>query len=101
MNEMGERILRRMIEGCPEIASMFAAQPAYRYWEVGQRRFCYNTEPISGDHPWTAFEYAPTGPGSRTGKASELKLVRTVNCATRKAAKARAYRWYETAKAKE
>ena len=69
-----------------------------RYFEVGQRQFCWNTERIGGPHPWRAMEYAPCGPGARSGKATQWKLVREVNCATRKAAKARAWKWYQKAK---
>ena len=101
MTETTEQVRRNVLDllnDCPEVAAMFATrQPRYRYYALGQRRFCWNTEPMAEPHPWRAFEYAPTGPGSRTGKATQWKLVREVNCSTRKAAKHRAMKWFKAA----
>lgn len=100
VSEQLRRRFEEIVAGSPALAALFPRTPSYRYWSIGQRRFCWNTEPLSGDHPWQAFEYAPVGPGSRSGKAKELKMVRCVNCSTRKAAKARALKWYQAAKEK-
>ena len=89
--------LRRFFEANPDLADLMGLavrSPRYRYWSAGQRRFCWTVEPLAGKY--ITFEYVPVGPGSRTGKAKQLKLGRRVENSTRRAAKARAARWLES-----
>lgn len=81
----------------PALAVLFPRQPGYRFWtDPHGVRFCWTTERL-GDGKFAAFVYRPVGPGSRSGKARSYKLAREVRLKTRKAAKARAAKWFNIA----
>lgn len=71
-----------------------------RYFEHRQHRFCWTAERQS-DGTFSAVEYAPIGPGARTGKATRWKPTREAHFRTRAAAKDCARQWYDAAKAKD
>ena len=92
------QILGTIFEDRPDLAALlFGREPRWRYFKHGQHLYAWTTERADGDKFW-AMEYAPTGPGARTGKATEWKMTRRVGFRQRKVAKARALAWYEKAK---
>jgi len=101
MTEMDNRFWREFQRAAPDlVAALFPRSPNYRCFRVGQHKFCWTTERMS-DGKYHTFDYAPVGPGARTGKAKRWKLRREVKFATRKAARARALARYYAARAKE
>jgi hypothetical protein len=74
-------------------------EPSYRYFEHRGWRYCWTTERMP-DGKFSAFSYRPVGPGSRSGTATMLQLHREVRFVKRSSAKARARKWWETAKRK-
>lgn len=72
-------------------------EPRYRYFQHKQVMYCWTTEPLDGTY--AAFIYRPEGTGARTGKASQWRKVKELRFRQRKTAKARALKWYQTAKA--
>ena len=95
-----ERTWQRILEAEPALAALFPRSPRYRFYSKGQRRFCWTTERDSTGF-FMAFEYRPAGKGSRTGNAKTLKLAHEIHFRTRKAAKARAWKWYQNATQEE
>jgi hypothetical protein len=96
-----QRTWQQLLNSSPALAGLFSRQPAYRFWTDGRGwSYCYTTENM-GDGKYAAFVYRPFGKGSRSGKATQLKKVREVRFKTRRAAKARASKWYEAALAAE
>lgn len=82
------------------LGSLYGRQPRYRYWETPDgAMYLYTTEKFS-DGKYGSAVLRPTGKGSRSGKRNvqEWRTTREVHHATRKAAKARAYRLYEEAR---
>ena len=80
--------------------SLMPREPRHRYWETPDgRMFLYTTEKFS-DGKYGSAVMQPYGPGSRSGKqkVTRWKPTREVHHATRKAAKARAYRLYQQAR---
>lgn len=71
--------------------------PRYRYWETPDGwQFHYSTERM-GDGKFASAQYQPTGKGARSGKAAitRLEVRRELHHATRRGAKARAYKLYQ------
>lgn len=92
------RILGILFEDRPELAAyLFGREPRYRYF-TGARgeMYCWTIERADEGKYW-AMEYRPVGPGSRSGAATEWKLVRRVGFKLRRAAKARALKWWRAA----
>lgn len=89
ITERAERLMRRFMP----------RQVRYRYFEHGQRMFCWSTEPMRVDGPFVSWEYVPTGPGARTGKAARWEARNKREHRLRRQAKARALSMYEKAKA--
>jgi len=98
VNTRGAREMALALYGSDEAAAVSVHRE--RYFEYRQHMFCWTTERL-GDGTFAAAEYAPTGPGARTGKATRWTLTRAVHFRTGRAAKARARKWYDTAKAKD
>lgn len=96
MSAVDPRAWQALLNAEPTLAALFRRQPAYRYWAHAGWRYCWTTERM-GDGKFAAFTYRPVGKGSRSGKAQSWKLQREVRFATRKAAKARARKWFEAA----
>lgn len=106
---MGEREIAREIErrlnADPTIRALLERftprDPNYRYWQSPDgAMFIYTTEKM-GDGKYASAIYRPTGRGARSGRAQvqQWRTTREVHHATRKAAKARAYRLYQQATA--
>jgi len=86
----------------PTIRALFSSgrDPRYRYWQTPDgAMFIYTTEKMA-DGKYASAIYRPTGKGSRSGRRKVTQWTRTreVHHATRKAAKARAYRLFCEAK---
>ena len=94
-----QRIQKRLADFFEELNGR---QPRWRYFEVGQTKFCWTTEPLPPDERYRSFVYQPEGKGSRDARggwrAQSWKPVREVSHKTRRAAKARALRLYRAAK---
>ena len=110
---MGERDydteIRHRLEADPAIQEVLqyldlrlnGRQPRYRYWQSPDgAMFIYTTEKFA-DGKYGSAVLRPSGKGSRSGKGrvEEWRTTREVHHATRKAAKARAYRLYQQATA--
>lgn len=90
---------RRLVESNPSLRRLFEVrEPRYRYWQHAGWMYCWTTERVNGK--FVAMAYRPEGKGSRTGKASQWRMVKEVSFVNRNKAKARARQWYEAAKAK-
>jgi hypothetical protein len=77
------------------LLELYGRDPRYRYWETPDGwQFHYTTERM-GDGRFHSAQYQPKGKGARSGKASRLVVRRELPHATRKGAKARAYRLYQ------
>jgi hypothetical protein len=106
MNERDiAREIERRLNADPAIRDLLGyiggRQPRYRYWETPDgAMFIYTTETMP-DGKYASAIYRPVGKGSRSGKrnVTEWKPVQEVRHTTRKAAKARALRLYQQAKA--
>lgn len=80
-------------------------EPRYRYYQKDNGpMFFWTTEKYEADADWMADKYVsgvyrPTGPGSRSGKATRWELSEDESCghALRKDAKARALKMYRAA----
>lgn len=70
------------------------------YLEYRQRLFAW-TPKNSQDGTYSAIEYAPIGPGARSGKATRWNPVQEVRLRTSGSAKMQAEKWYNAAKAKD
>lgn len=79
------------------LAPYMPREPSYRYFTHRGWRYCWATERM-GDGKYAAFMYQPTGKGSRTGNPTEWKLAKELHFTKRSTAKARALKWYTTAK---
>lgn len=82
-----------------EMARFMPRDPASRYFEHAGWRYGWTTEKM-GDGKYAAYIYKPVGPGSRSGKAQSMKMVKELHFAKRTTAKARALKWYRAAKSK-
>lgn len=98
MNEAFRRVL--IESGIAERLGMIQGrQPSYRYFTHRQWQYCWTTERMD-DGKFAAFIYKPVGKGSQTGRARSWEKVKELRFAKRNTAKARALKWYETAKTK-
>lgn len=80
-----------------EMARFMPRQPRYRYFWHRAWMYCWTTERMN-DGKFAAFIYRPIGKGARLGTPSEWKIVKEIHFTKRSTAKARALKWYETAK---
>lgn len=71
--------------------------PRYRYFEHRQWMYCWTTEKM-GDGKYAAFIYKPIGKGSQSGNARRWEMVKEIHFTKRSTAKARALKWFQTAK---
>lgn len=81
------------------LARLAPRDPRYRYWQTADgRMFLYTTERFS-DGKFGSAVLVPVGKGARSGKGkvTTWRTTREVHHATRKAAKARAYRLFQQA----
>ena len=97
MTQVEDEIVRRL-NADPALRALLAPPraPRYRYWETPDgRMFLYTTETFP-DGKYGSGIMQPYGPGARSGRkrVTRWKPVREVHHATRKAAKARAYRLF-------
>jgi hypothetical protein len=81
------------------MAQFMPREPGYRYFSHAGWWYCWTTEKM-GDGKYAAFIYKPVGKGARSGKAEAMRMVKEIHFAKRSTAKARAWKWYQTAKAK-
>ncbi|HEY6568558.1 MAG TPA: hypothetical protein VI341_13665 [Actinomycetota bacterium] len=93
--------LRARLEADPAIqellAELWPRAARYRYWEAPDgRQFVYTTERM-GDGKFASAIYVPKGKGARSGKKAVTRLSpsREVHHATRRGARARAYKLYQ------
>lgn len=96
--DIAREIMEHVVANDPEgWAHLFARDPRYRYWETPDgRQFHYTTERM-GDGKFASAIYVPKGKGARSGKKAVTRLSpsREVHHATRRAARARAYKLYQ------
>lgn len=82
-----------------DLARFMPREPRYRYFTHHGWMYCWTTERMN-DGKYAAFIYKPIGKGARTGKATRWEMVKELHFTKRNTAKARALKWYETAKTK-
>lgn len=94
MSALDDKILERL-NADPVLQELFGTRVArYRYWETPDGwQFHYTVETLA-DGKYASAVYRPIGKGSRSGKATRLTVSRELHSATRRGAKARAYRMY-------
>lgn len=99
---VGERIARMLDE-----RGLLPRQPRFLYWETKDGwQFLYTVEKVEDDQGRERYQsaiYQPKGPGSQSGpkawtRRTRMVLRREVSHTTRKAARARAHRLYESHK---
>jgi hypothetical protein len=94
---MGEREVAAEIEAFLRSRGVLPEIARYRYWETPDGwQFHYTTEQLA-DGKYASAQYIPTGKGARggKGKVTQLEIRRALHHATRRGAKARAYKLYQ------
>jgi hypothetical protein len=93
-----DALFRARLEADPTIQEVLrdfiGRDPRYRYWlSPDGWQFHYTTERL-GDGKFHSAVYMPKGKGARSGNPSKLVVRRELAHATRRGAKARAYKLY-------